>query len=87
MKERPVTEPPKRLENGLIDFSNTTDTCKYVTEIYIDEYHKITQSIMFNYLDDIERNYVRSTVYCELHLKSRQYFNDQGKMIFKEDHI
>lgn len=82
LPERPATKTYNKLSNGLMDVPG----CKYVIESYIDEYKRLNQSIMFNYNDDREREYYRSTVHPILFLRKREYFDEKGKLIFLEDH-
>lgn len=81
MKERPETKKFNKLENGLIDLSD----CKYIIETYRDDYKRLAQSIMFNYKNNQEREYYRSTVHPILHIIRREYFDNKGKLIFLED--
>lgn len=74
LPERPATKTYNKLGNGLMNVPG----CKYVIESY--------QSIMFNYNDDREREYYRSTVHPILFLRKREYFDEKGKLIFLEDH-
>lgn len=74
LPERPATKTYNKLGNGLMNVPG----CKYVIESY--------QGIMFNYNDDREREYYRSTVHPILFLRKREYFDEKGKLIFLEDH-
>lgn len=82
MKERPQPKKYNKLGNGLIDLPN----CEYVVEVYRDDYKRLCQNIMYNYKDDREREYYRSTVHPILHIYKREYFDKKGKLIFLEDY-
>lgn len=74
---------PDRLSNGLLKI----DGCQYIIENYHDDKKELFQGIRYSYDDDLERDYLMSTIPWPLELRQRTYFDKKNNPLFREEII